>query len=191
MDEGHRRIFVAVTLAPAVREAAARVRGVVEREAHRFRWVSPENLHLTLRFLGEIRRGRVDMVVEATREAAEGMSPFSLTLAGLGAFPSLRAPRVLWVGVAEGADRLVALAGAVDTALRGRHFPGEDRPFHPHLTVARARPGGRPPDLSWLSTPAGPLVGRQDVDSVAVMESLLGPSGPTYIEVAREALRGR
>src|SRR5579885_1495941 len=166
MDEGHRRIFIAVTLAPAVREAAARVRGVVEREAHRFRWVSPENLHLTLRFLGEIRRGRVDMVVEATREAAEGTSPFSLTLAGLGAFPSLRAPRVLWVGVHEGADRLVALA----------------------------RPGGRPPDLSWLSTPARPqdlLVGRQDVDSVAVMESLLGPSGPTYIEVAREALRGR
>lgn len=184
MAAGRRRIFIAVPLGPSLQEAAQRVRLIVEREAHRFRWVASHNLHLTLRFLGEITDAQVDRAVEAARDAAKGSAPFSVTLEGVGGFPSLRSPRVLWVGVTAGAEQLTALAGLLDVALRARHFPRDDRPFHPHLTVARARNEGRPPDLSGLAGEAV-FLGSQQVDALVVMESVLGRSGPTYTEVAR------
>lgn len=187
------RIFVAVTLAPALRESVAGVRAVLGDAGGRLRWVAPQNLHLTLRFLGEITETQVARVTEATREAVASAGPFSITLAGVDAFPSPRSPRVVWVGVTQGADRLAALTGSLEAALRRRKFPAEPRSFHPHLTVARARSEGRPPDLSAiLAGPADSFVaGTQMVDALAVMESTLRPAGPIYQEVAREPLGGQ
>jgi len=185
------RIFVAVVLAPELREAIGGVRTLLGGASERLRWVPPENLHLTLKFLGEITPAQMGRVVEATREAAQGVTPFAVTLAGLGAFPTARRPRVVWVGVHEGSERLVALAGVLDRALGRRKFPGEARPFQAHLTVARARTGGPPPDLTQALAGAGaPRIGTQEVDALVVMESLLRPSGPIYQEVARERLQG-
>ncbi len=190
--EVRHRIFVAVTLTPALRASVAAVRGELGAAAHRLRWVPPENLHLTLRFLGEIRPPEVMRVVRALKEAAAPAAPFAVTLAGAGAFPTARDPRVVWVGVTEGADRLVALAGALEAALRRREFPGEARPFRPHLTVARPRAGERPPDLTAaLAGAAAFVAGSQRVGALAVMESTLRPSGSTYREVAREVLMGQ
>lgn len=185
------RIFVAVTLAPALRESAASARTVFGAVAARLRWVPPRNLHLTLRFLGEITEPQVARVTEAARQAVASASPFSITLGGVGAFPSPRSPRVVWVGVIAGADRLVALAGALEAGLRQREFPAEARPFQPHLTVARARPEGRPPDVSAiLSGEAAEafVAGTQTVGALVVMESRLRPSGAVYEEVARAPL---
>ncbi len=185
------RTFVAVTLAPALRESAASARTVFGPAAARLRWVPQRNLHLTLRFLGEITETQVARVTEAAREAGASASPFSITVGGVGAFPSPRSPRVVWVGVTAGADRLVALAGVLEAALRQREFPAEARPFQPHLTVARARPEGRPPDVSAiLSGEAAEtfVAGTETVGALVVMESRLRPSGAVYEEVARVPL---
>ncbi len=187
------RIFVAVNLAPELRESITAARTVLGAAALRLRWVPPQNLHLTLRFLGPITETQMARVAEAAGEAVSSVPPFSITLAGLGAFPLPRSPRVLWVGVAEGADRLTGVAEALEAALRRRKFPAEPRAFTPHLTVARARSEGRPPDLTSVLAEAGVasfVAGTQVVDALAVVESTLRPTGPIYQEVARAPLGG-
>jgi len=157
--------------------------------------VAEDGLHLTLRFLGEITPHEVERVRDAARVAAASATPFSITLAGGGAFPSLREPRVVWVGVADGAAPLVALARSLEAALVACGFPPEARAFQPHLTVARARSAGRLPDLralaSRLTGAAAPVIGAQRVEAIVVVESTLRPTGPTYREVSRAALGER
>ncbi len=178
---GQVRVFIAVPLDPELRDAAAGLRRHLNSAADVLRWVPPGNLHLTLKFLGEIAEGRLVNVVNAVREAARGTRPFTITLAGAGGFPSIRRPQVVWVGVGEGSDSLVGLARDLDAALHRVKFPRERRPFRPHLTVARARQGGRLPDLSAaLGSLGGLVMGSQAVDLLVVMESQLHPSGATY-----------
>lgn len=175
------RIFVAVALNAALREAVAGLRSRVNSAASSLRWVPPQNLHFTLRFLGEITEQRVARVTGAAREVSGRTRPFSIVLAGLGAFPSPRRPQVVWVGVGQGADELTALAGDLDTTLRRMKFPGEGRPFQPHLTVARAKQSGPLPDLAGSLDDLGRVVvGTQTVDALCVMESKLHPSGAIY-----------
>jgi RNA 2',3'-cyclic 3'-phosphodiesterase len=185
------RIFVAVKLAPHLQEAIARVPSRFESVASALRWVPVGNLHLTLRFLGEITEAQVKRVGEATHAVALGASPFTITLAGLGAFPSPLRPRVVWVGVAEGSQRLVALAEALNEEIVRRKFPREPRPFQPHLTVARARTGVSPLDLTGdLARAGAPVIGSQEVAALTIMESFLRTSGSAYQEVAQERLQG-
>ena len=185
------RIFVAVEVASHIKEALAGIPDRLGTPSRMLRWVPPTNLHLTLRFLGEITEAQVAKVTEATRQAARTSAPFSITLTGLGAFPSPRRPRVVWVGVSEGADRLMALAEALEEEIVRRKFPREARSFQPHLTVARVRAGGRPPDLTGgLAGARVSVIGTQEVAALSVMESVLHPSGPVYREVAEERLAG-
>lgn len=178
---GQVRVFIAVPLDPKLRDAAAGLRRHLCSTADVLRWVPPGNLHFTLKFLGEIAEGRLAKVANAVREAARRTRPFTITLAGAGAFPSVRRPQVVWVGVSEGSDTLVALSRDLDGALHRMKFPRERRPFRPHLTVARARQGGPLPDLSGALSDVGAfVVGSQAVDAVVVMESQLHPSGATY-----------
>lgn len=95
--------------------------------------------HLTLRFLGEVAEDREEAIASALREAVAGVSPFTVTFEGVGAFPSRHAPRVVWVGATSGAAPLVALARRVSAALAAAGFPPEPRPFAPHVTLFRVR----------------------------------------------------
>ena len=186
----HHRIFVAVALAPALREGIALIQPRLVAASAGLRWIPPENLHLTLKFLGAVTAPRLARVTEAVREAASRTRSFTITLAGVGAFPSPRRPRVVWVGVRDGADRLAALAANLDTELGRRKFPRERRPFQSHLTVARVRSGGPPPDLSELLAGLSDLgVGSQRVEAMFVMESTLRPSGAIYHVVEEAMLR--
>ena len=187
---GRRRIFVAVPVVPALRDAAlAMMHRVLRADSGALRWVERDGLHVTLRFLGEITEPEVDLAVEAARVAATASTAFSITLAGGGAFPSLRRPRTVWVGVAAGAERLAALSQALDTALAERRFRPDARAFHAHVTVARVRSEGTTPDLSGFAErfkrPAAPVVGSQRVGAISVMESTLLPSGAVYREICR------
>lgn len=183
--EGLHRIFIAVPLAEHIREAVEAVRRPFARYGDSLRWVLPEHLHLTLQFLGNITTPSLAEAVTAAHETAATESPFTIVFAGVGAFPSLAAPRVVWVGVGEGADRLTALARRLGTALQGHRFSLDDRPFAPHLTLARVRGGGRPPNLGPEAEALRQIVmGRQLVDEMVVMKSLLGSGHPTYSVVA-------
>jgi 2'-5' RNA ligase len=185
------RLFVAVPVAEGLRarvihlqQAIARIWPEVDA---RVKWVEPQNLHFTLKFLGETPQERVPDVAEAVQAVAEA-KPFEITIEGLGAFPDLRAPRVLWVGVTDGAEELVDLARRVEEALFRARFPKEIRPFRPHLTIGRIRQGPGGAGLARiLERSEEAKIGRQRVEWVVVMESRLGPKGPTY--VVRESVR--
>ena len=186
---GRHRTFIAVPLAPDVRNAAAQARKPLAAYADRFRWVSPRQLHLTLQFLGDITTAQVAEAIEAARAAAAANAPFAVTFAGLGAFPSVAAPRVMWVGVTRGAEHLIALAESLARALRDRRLSLDPRPFAPHLTLARARGTGRPPDLRREAEAFDRVVlGDQFVREVIVVKSVLGASEPVHTVVAEARL---
>jgi 2'-5' RNA ligase len=175
------RTFIAVELCEAVRRGAASLQDGLRAAGARLRWVHPDNLHFTLRFLGELPPAQVARAVVATRAAVGTLAPFSLTIGGLGAFPSLERPQVVWVGVTAGAEGLEALALALNAALARERFPAEDRPFRPHLTLGRARDERRWGDLvRALHRYRDAVLGEERVEAVTVMESRLTPDGPVY-----------
>ena len=137
--------------------------------------------HLTLKFLGEVPPDRVGDIGRALERALQGAFAFPVTYAGLGAFPSSRRPRVVWVAISQGAEEIQQLARRVEDALAGLGFPREDRPFHPHVTVRRVR---GPRDERWamdlLSRHGQTTFASAAVDSVLLLESHLHPSGARH-----------
>ena len=139
MAEALERLFVAVAVPPDALEACRQVIDAVRtsplgRDA---RWVRTENLHLTVRFLGDTAHDLVPDVGLAVLDAAATVAPFRLELAGAGAFPNGRHPRTLWLGVDEGNDGLMRLNDALDAPLDRLGWPPDPRDRRPHLTVAR------------------------------------------------------
>ena len=190
------RLFFAVTITPDISQAIVTASRKIS--ARFLRWVAPENQHFTLRFLGEVEEGRVAELISAGREAALKHHPFLLNISGAGFFPDDKSPRIFWVGAGAGSEKLVALAE--DLSLNP-----EDRPFLPHLTVARITPHPYPPHQggrrsggekkfqeldSWKTRDFGSF----PVNEFSLMESLLLPAGGVYRKVRSfllEALDGR
>lgn len=177
------RLFIALPIADDVIAELARVARDGPRD---WRWVKPDAMHLTLAFLGEVEEGRVAAAERALRRGAEGAPALELAAAGLGAFPDQRRARVLWAGVAGDLRQLAALQTGIALALESEGFELDGKPFHPHLTLARARvPQPLPPSLdraqrfgSWRAT------------EVRLYRSHLGPQGPRYEVLAAAALGG-
>ncbi len=151
-------------------------------------WVKPENLHLTVRFLGDLGDSGVRRVCDSvTRSAGAKRAPWA-SLGGLGAFPSLDRPRVLWVGLAVGADEASEVAGAINDALRKDGFGSPDRPFRPHLTLARVRERAEGLD-ALRSARVPPPPGPASLDRICVMKSELHPAGARYTALTEIRLR--
>ncbi len=147
----------------------------------RLRWVRPEHLHVTLRFLGELTLAQVARATVAAREAAAAVVPFEIALGGLGVFPSPKRPQVVWIGTEEGGEALEHLAGAVRAALVRHGFPDDPRPFRPHVTLARLKDQRHWGDVvRAIEQHREVRIGRQRVAQILVMESQLTPEGPIY-----------
>lgn len=131
------RCFVAVNLERDVHDAVIELRKPLSQVDADVRWVRPEGLHCTLRFLGSVDEARIDEIAQAAALAAHDFTPFSMNVAGVGVFPNWRRPRVLWVGIH--ADPLVRLASVIQKGLARLGFAAEERPFRPHLTLGRFR----------------------------------------------------
>ena len=154
-------------------------------------WVAPGNLHLTVKFLGEVADGRIEGIVGALTGAIAGVSAFDADVEGLGAFPSAVRPRVVWAGVTTGAGAMGDLAGRVDDALAALGFAREARPFSAHVTLGRVRQPGRAPALTEaLRGAAGRPFGRLRVACASLMQSELSPRGARYTELAAASLGG-
>jgi len=151
------------------------------------RWVKPQKIHLTLKFLGGVPADQIDAVAEALRAACEGVSPFEFELAGLGCFPNVRRPRVIWIGVAGDLATLRQLRDAVEEHIAPLGYPTERRAFQPHLTlgrVKRASPGeARQIGAEIAATELGTLV-QVHVEEVSLMRSDLSPAGAKYTRLA-------
>ncbi len=150
-------------------------------------WVAPANLHVTLKFLGQIDEARAPAVADALRSASARHRAFDLALRGLGAFPSPTRPRVLWAGLEDDAGALAALAAAIDACCGELGFPRETRPFAAHVTLGRVREPTRRPQLGEaLARPVD--FGRVAVARVSLMRSELSPRGARYSELAASPL---
>jgi len=184
------RLFLAVFPPLAVREAAFAAAAPLRLTGAGVSWVKAENLHYTMRFLGEVGEDGARRAAEAAAEAAAVEPAFPAELGAFGAFPNPARARVIWVGMTAGAEALKSLAAALERALTRRGFGRADKPFAAHLTLGRVRD----PRASWSDTlrRTPPLAGgaaRFTVERLSVVESTLSPKGSTYAVRAEAALR--
>ncbi len=187
------RAFVGVPLGEEVVRAAAQLssslRARLAAQGISPKWVLPGNMHVTVRFLGNVGEEQIPAVEETLGPIVARHASFLAVLRGLGCFPDAQRPSVLWAGLADGGEAMDRLAADVNGALDALAFPREDRPFHAHLTLARMRRGGPPPDLAALvEEHAAFELGSTVVREVVLFESNLRPRGPVYEPIWRGAL---
>jgi 2'-5' RNA ligase len=190
------RSFVAIDLPETLRD---RLRELSSRLAKRVpagtvRWVRPESIHLTLKFLGDVSSESLGQIVDLMRQAASPVSPFSLRIGGLGCFPSPRRPRVLWVGIHEASGALAALQETLEGGFERLGYRREARGFSPHLTLGRVRQeagaaAAQAAGASVADEPS-PDLGEIAVDAICLIRSELRPSGAVYTRLAQIALEG-
>lgn len=131
------RSFIAIPLPHGVVSAAEKVQTIFKAAGIRLKWVRPENMHLTMKFLGDIEERKIPEVIEAIRSISAGVHPFSLITNNIGVFPNIKTPRVVWMGFGGEVDPLMNLFRALDNKLASLGFPTESRPFTGHLTLGR------------------------------------------------------
>lgn len=188
------RAFIAIELDEGTLEALALIQQRLKREpgAQAVRWVAPGNIHLTLKFLGEIDRALAPRVGAMLRESVAGERPFSLVVAGLGAFPNLQRPNVVWAGLSGSVDAAARIAQRLEEQCAALGIAREDRPFSPHLTLGRAQRDATPDARRWIGDlirrQPSSEIGRLSVDAVYLMRSELRPSGAVYSVLERVPL---
>ena len=177
------RLFIAVFPPANVQQVAHEAAGVLRVTDPKVSWVRPENLHYTMRFLGECEADARVHAEEAMRVAASKHTRFGVALGGFGAFPAAKRARVLWLGMLQGAEPMRQLAESLDQALRRKGFEPADETFEPHLTVARVR---TPADWTERLIEAASPEARFQIDKLVLVQSALGPGGARY-QVLAEA----
>lgn len=186
------RTFVAIDLAERVGRRAGQLIERLRPSGAKVKWVDPEHLHLTIKFLGDVPTLETPAVCRAVIDCVAGRSAFEIALAGVGAFPSRQRPRVVWLGVVGGRAQLGALHEALDESLRPLGYRGDSRPFAPHLTLGRVREGG--PSASrlreLLDQERDFAAGTSPVGELLVMASHLDSAGPRYEVMSRAPLLG-
>lgn len=183
------RIFIAACVPEPIRESLSRLQSSLFDEGLRhIRWVRSSEVHLTLRFCGEISSQARGLLSEKLAPGAPFL-PFEARIGTFGVFPKRGAPRVLFLGL-EPSSALVALANWVEKRVQEAGLPPESRPFQPHLTVGRFRPGSPPVSLTGLPLAPALLDARFHVDSVAVFRSHLGAQGARHEVLSEHPLLG-
>ncbi len=183
------RLFIGVSLLENQRVEVRRLQQRLQLYLDEVRWVSPEGMHITLKFLGETDPGLLPAITEAIRRAAKNWAGFEFRLRGLGVFPGQSRARVIWAGIQEGYTEIETLNSRLETELGSPDFPKESRPFHPHLTLGRAG-SPLPRDLIALAlnrekefaTPLG------KIDRIVLFRSHLARQGAKYESVYEEIL---
>ena len=191
MDE-RIRAFVAADLAVAtlrrIAEAQVGMRRAAEAKGFRVSWVDPSRMHVTLKFLGDVRMELIPAIGERIERALHGRRPFEVESAGAGAFPSAEKPRVLWAGLRDG-EAMNDLAHAVEGAMVELGFAAEERSFHAHVTLGRVKEAPGPADFLAEFRETG--FGRSSITDVVVYQSTLNSKGPEYRPLLRVPLAGR
>lgn len=183
------RLFVAINLPEDAKEALREATAPLQDQGYPVRWVDPSHFHLTLKFLGPVREDRVPTVEQVTERVAGQTPAFSLDLEGVGAFPTLRRPRVLWVGVVP-TPALRCFKQDLEWALAEHDFERETRAFHPHITMGRAKSDEGAGAFRGLDERARQLDVRctVPVDTVEVMRSRRSREGARYTVVRSSPL---
>jgi 2'-5' RNA ligase len=186
------RTFIAVDIDRAVRDRATALQEKLAQSAAEVKWVEPESMHITLLFLGEVAVLDLVPICRIVAQGVKDLPPFPFTIAGLGAFPTPRRPKVLWAGVTDGNEALQELhEGLEGPLLELGCYRREERAYNPHLTLGRVN---REDDAGiWGPILAGHTAwdgGTTNVSEVLVMSSELRRDGPVYTVVGRGKLKG-
>jgi RNA 2',3'-cyclic 3'-phosphodiesterase len=180
------RLFVALEIPSTARENLAALLKSLGRVSPQTRWARPENLHVTLKFIGEVPQTRLAAIRGALASVRSGQ-PVTLDFRGLGFFPNEKHPRVFWAGI-EASPNLKMLAADIEKAAERLGLPREQRPFSPHLTLARFAPPGLPEKLrSAIQENAGREFGALRTSQFHLIESKLKSSGAEYTTLERFA----
>jgi RNA 2',3'-cyclic 3'-phosphodiesterase len=184
------RLFVAVEIGDALAARVAALSGELQRRGAdaapraRVTWIPGDRMHLTIRFIGEVDDDRAAAVREALAQPL-AVGSFDLTLAGAGAFPKGGTPRVLWVGISGGREELLRVEREISGRLERLGIAPEERPYSPHLTLARVRDPAGLRSAALLDGLADQVLGSVRVDAITLFQSKLSPKGPTYTALLR------
>ncbi|MGD2096271.1 MAG: RNA 2',3'-cyclic phosphodiesterase [Desulfobacterales bacterium] len=180
------RAFVAIDLPEAIRASIGAAQDALKSYGFRVKWVRPESIHLTLKFLGNIDVSRTDEIVNAMTWAAKSRTAMRLSASGIGVFPNVRRPRVIWVGLGGEVDNLKSLQQALDGHLAELGFPAETRSFKAHLTLARVK-GKMAVDRMQSALDKFNAFESEgfDADRMILFKSELHPTGAVYTRVAQ------
>ncbi len=187
------RTFLAIDLPNDVKEYLCKIQNSLKQAKADVKWVRTELMHLTVRFLGEISQDMLARVKDATEIATNGLDMFELKTSGLGVFPNLKRPRVVWVGLTGELRSLNILKQRIDNRLFEIGFEKEDRPFSPHLTLGRIKSNKNLSKLTQMIIEQGSIVTTQKpisfkVKELIVYKSLLSPKGPSYSVISRHSI---
>ena len=173
------RTFIAVNLPDEIKKNVAEATASLKKIDSGIKWVEPQNLHLTLKFLGWVEDRRLPEVVEIAGKV--GAPSFKLKLAGVGSFPEGKSPRVLWVDIIEGAAELKAIASRLEKDYSSAGFRTEEREFSPHLTIGRVKEKrGIDKVMEEMGKLAGVGFGECVIQNIEIMKSTLSREGPIY-----------
>ena len=183
------RLFISLNLPKKERQRIYRAARVLRDEDLPVRWIDPQNFHVTLKFLGEVRPDRIPDVEAAVEQVASTTTAFTVNLSGFGAFPTIRRPQVLWLGV-EASPELRCLKQDLEWALADVGFEAETRAFHPHLTLGRAEASDGAGAFRGLDELVADMAfkGELKVHTMDVMRSQLSKSGPRYSGISSAKL---
>ena len=183
------RSFIAIDLPEATRHGLAAVQEQLKQSGAGVRWVKPDSIHLTLKFLGNIHPAQVEDIALAVAQEVRDEPPITLGAAGLGAFPSRRKPRVIWIGMEGEVQRLTRIQARVENALEPLGFVREKRPFQPHLTIGRVKDRRRLQALiDAMATLDMEPFNSFDADEIILYKSDLRPTGAIYTKLHRMPL---
>ncbi len=184
------RSFVALELNDEVRQALTELLQQLQQLNAAVKWVEPHNLHLTLKFLGEVPEEQFPKISGALQTISMATAPFTFVVQRTGGFPDLKRPRVLWVGV-EPVSPLLRLQQQVEQAMATLGFPPEGRAYHPHITLGRVKAlAGIHRVQAVLKEYAEAVFGAVTVTDLTLFRSDLSREGPTYTPLARFPLQG-
>lgn len=190
------RTFIAIELDEALRIGLRQVQDKLKRQISpgSVKWVSPEGIHLTLKFLGDTPAGRLPEIEAALQAACAGFAPFEFSVEGRGCFPDFRRPRVIWVAVRDRRQVLARLHAAIERDIAPLGWPTEARGFSPHLTLGRIAQGARAGSASAVGQAVENSVieqiGQQAVSAVNLIRSDLRPGGAVYTRLFSVPLTG-
>jgi RNA 2',3'-cyclic 3'-phosphodiesterase len=187
------RAFIAVEIPAAIQQKIHQETASLRKGIDSLvRWVPPQNMHLTLKFLGDVSPNSLEFIKQMLRTEAENVPCFEMYLAGLGAFPNLKRPRVLYVGI-QAPPRLEALARGIESASRRLGYEPEERPFSAHLTLGRVRQNANAMEQQQIRRAVDgtqvDLLGTAKVDSVHLYKSDLNPGGSVYTRLYSAPLK--
>jgi len=175
------RSFVAIPLNAEIISRIEKAQRELKTLSADVKWVNPTSIHLTLKFLGNIEEGDIEKIAQGIQQGIRGFQPWIAAVKNMGAFPSLKNPRVVWIGIDDPGGQLIELQNHVEKEMENLGFEKEERAFSPHLTLGRVRsPKGKDELVKYLVDEREQIFGEIKVDRVILFKSELRPSGAVY-----------